>query len=361
MRLWKESTGWFRQGALQWVLDFPLFYKILIANSILVLAAMGAGSWLGTRHFAAGLGHGVHWEFVLPFSVIALVSIVLVNYGILRAALQPMAKLTRLIEALRRGDIQARAEKPLFGDPTSNALIQTANRLLDELEAYRRRVSDLSKRITQQVETERRNIARELHDETTQNLAALLILEEMIGKAATPEERSRTIEEAKQLTRLTLEGVRRLSIGLRPPILDDAGVPGALKWYVEEVLGNLLPRVQLDLDTSLGRLTPVAELALYRIAQEALSNVSRHAQASTVTVSLKRQGQEVVLSIADDGVGFDPSAPWLHRKDHLGLFTIMERARLAEGHAEIISKPGAGTTVVVRLPLTGQPSSPQDM
>ncbi len=338
------------QNVVRWARDFPILYKILVANSVLVMATITVGAWLGTRHISISADHTVRWEFVLWFGAAFLSATILVNYALLRAALQPLSTLTRLIAALRRGEMDARAERPLLGDPKLNLLIETANTLLDDLAGYRRRVDDLSKRVTTQLETERWNIARELHDETAQNLATLLVLEQMIAQAHDDAERARAIEDARQLTRLTLEGVRRMSIGLRPTILDDVGVQGALRWYVEELMGNVLPEVSLDLDGSTHRLASVTELALYRIAQEALSNVARHAQATKVRISLKRDGDEVVLRIADDGIGFDPNALLLNHREHLGLFTIKERARLASGEAEVTSQPGKGTTVVARLP-----------
>lgn len=338
-----------------WALNFPLFYKILIANAVLVVAAAMVGSWLGGRHTLTSPGHSFHWEFGLSFGVIALSAVVVVNYAILRAALQPISVLTRLIAALRRGEVHVRAERPLFGDRDSTLLIQTANSLLDGLAEYRSRIADLSQRVTEQLETERRNIARELHDETAQNLVTLLVLERMIDQAHDPAQQAQALEEIRQLTRLTLEGVRRMSVGLQPSILEDVGVPGALRWYVEEVMRKVLPEVKLDMDDSLGRMPPRTEVTLYRIAQEALSNVARHAQASTVSISLKRAGDQVVLKITDNGVGFDPKASsLLDQRDHLGLFTIKERARLANGRSEVTSQPGNGTTVTTHLPLNEQ-------
>ncbi len=178
----------------------------------------------------------------------------------------------------------------------------------------------------------------------------------MIEQARDDDERARAIEDTRQLTRITLEGVRRMSIGLRPAILDDGGIKSALRWYVEELVSNVLPEVTLDLDDSPDRVGSVSELALYRIAQEALSNVARHSQASKVCISLKREGDGMVLRITDDGIGFDPEASSLHHREHLGLFTIRERARLGGGEAEITSQLGKGTQVVARLPI-GKPQA----
>ncbi|MBI4200136.1 MAG: sensor histidine kinase [Chloroflexi bacterium] len=335
----------------RWALDFPILYKILVANSLLVSAGTLLGSWFATRHVGISPDHSFPSGFTLWFGAAMLAAIVLVNYALLRAALQPLRTLARLTDALRRGELRARAGRPLFGDRDSLALTQTANTLLDELEAYRHRLGELSRRITAQLETERQNIARELHDETAQNLATLLVFEQMLSQPHGEQERERLLEEARRLTRLTLEGVRRMSLGIRPDVLDDAGVAGALHWYVTELMKDVLPRVDLDVDPSLDGLAPETELALYRIAQEALSNVARHARASTVRLSLRQDANAVTLRVTDDGVGFEPATPAPHHREHLGLFTIRERARLAGGQAEIISEPGRGTTVLACLPL----------
>jgi len=268
------------QALLRWLVRFPLFYKILIANTLLVLVGVTLGTWLTTKHVQSSPEHIVHWEFMLWLGAAGLITTLFINYAILRAALQPMGALSRLAEALHRGELMARVDRPFFGDPDVDRLMAAVNRALDELNHYRERLRALSSRVTAQLETERRNLARELHDETAQALATLLVLERMIYREATSDQQRRALRELRELTALTLEGVRRLSVGLRPAILDDVGLAGALRWYIEEFCADTLPPVQLDLDESLGRLPPEEELALYRIGQEALSNVMRHAGAS---------------------------------------------------------------------------------
>ncbi len=338
------------QGALHLALDFPIPYKILFANTFLVAIALFLGFALTNRYAGSPLDHPSEWDFALGLGALLLLSCLILDYLVLRAALRPITLLTHLCDALQRGELHARARRPLLGDRNSDLLIQTANNLLDDVAAYRSRAEDLSRRVTQQLETERENIARELHDETAQNLAALLVVQEIAAQAPTPEAQRRALEEAKQLTRLTLEGVRRISVGLRPAVLDDAGLPDTLRWYVRDLMRHVLPEVDLDLEQDVRRLPQVAELALYRIAQEALSNVAHHAQASRVSLSLRNEGGEVILRITDNGVGFDPCAPSLRHPEHLGLFTIHERARLAGGVAEVLSQPGKGAAVIARVP-----------
>lgn len=345
------SPGLLRRS-VQWVFNFPIFYKILIANTLLVSASAVAGSWLGDR-FPWQRVFGIQWGLAVGVALASLAAVVTVNYFLVRTALQPLTSLTRLLTALRRGEWDARAERTLFGDSERTRLIHLANNLLDELEAYQKRVEELSVRVTGQLETERKNISRELHDGTAQKLAALLAMLQLIAQTPDDAARADLIKEAKELTRLTLEGVRRLAVGLRPAILDTRGLPGALRWYVQEVMDRVLPPVTLDLDQTLNRLPPVAELALYRIAQEALSNISRHANAAHVQITLRRDGDHALMQVIDDGVGFDVDSPTTHQREFLGLFTIKERARLAGGNATVTSERGKGTTVSIRVPLKG--------
>lgn len=346
----QESPRLYRR-AVSYVRNFPILYKMLIANGVVAAAAV-AGSLVWLNQVFSSTALTVQWQITTGFGVLALGALILVNYALLRTALQPLSTLSNLVTALQRGDVHARAERPLFGDRETFRLIDAANGLLDELEAFQDRMDDLSQRITTQLETERKNIARELHDDTAQNLATLLALAQMVARATDEQERTQLVEDIRDLTRQTMEGVRRMSVGLRPDILDDLGITGALRWYAENVVHEVLPEVDLDLDASLGRLSPVAELALYRIAQEALGNIARHAQATKVAISLRREGDDVALRITDDGVGFEMDSSVLRRRDHLGLFTMKERARLAGGEVEVASEPGRGTTILARLPLT---------
>lgn len=335
------------------VARFPLFYKVLVANTLLVIVGAIVGSWLTADHVRNSPEHAIHWEFLVWFGALAVTVSVVLNYALLRAALQPIGDLRHLAEALHRGQLEARASHTFFGDPDVDRLISAANQVLEELSHYREQLRRLSSRVTAQLETERKNLARELHDETAQALATLLVMQRMIYREATTDRQRQALQELRELTSLTMEGVRRMSVGLRPTILDETGLVGALHWYVDDFCGDTLPPTSLELDNSLGRLAPETELAIYRIAQEALSNIMRHASASSVGVSLKREGDRVVLAVKDDGVGFDPAAPPQQgKREPLGLFTMRERAELVGGQLEVTSRPGEGTTVRARFPST---------
>lgn len=199
-------------------------------------------------------------------------------------------------------------------------------------------------------EEERRRIARELHDETAQALAALLMNLTVLQRSLNDEKLSE--EVATLRTRLidTTEGVRRIARGLRPPELEDVGLAPALRSFVRERFAPGM--VDMDFDGSQARLTLEQSLVAYRIAQEALSNAMRHAGAKAVRLTMRESvdHHEVVLEIVDDGVGFEleritePGAG-------LGLIGMEERAQIAGGRLELESEPGKGTCVRVRIPV----------
>ena len=222
-----------------------------------------------------------------------------------------------------------------------------ANERLRDREAARR--SLLQKVITAQ-EDERKRVARELHDQTTQALAVLLM---RIERAAEDIRAGKDpgLEEVKVLATWALDDVHRLILDLRPSVLDDLGLLSAIRWYAERTLREKGVTVRCEFG-ELARLPPELETALFRMCQEAMSNIARHAQATQVLIEVSVEGSEVHVDIEDDGKGFD-QAEVARRpgRPHWGLLGIAERAELLGGHATIDSAPGAGTRIDVRIPL----------
>jgi len=207
----------------------------------------------------------------------------------------------------------------------------------------------LHKVITAQ-EDERKRVARELHDETTQALAVLLMRIERAAEAIRAG-RDPGLEEVKVLATWALDDVHRMILDLRPSVLDDLGLLSAIRWYAERTLREKGIAVRCEFG-ELARLPPELETALFRLCQEAMSNVARHAEASQVLVEVSREGREIRVAIEDDGKGFDPAATTIKGgRPHWGLIGIRERAELLGGEARIDSSPGAGTRVNVRIPL----------
>ena len=204
-------------------------------------------------------------------------------------------------------------------------------------------------------EEERRRIARELHDETAQSLASLLLGLSALQETRTVKGAREQARDLHQVVTRALGEVRRMASGLRPSVLDDLGLATAVERYAGEF--GAMRRLAITVDTAglgAGRLPRTVETAMYRIMQEALSNVARHAGARTVRVLLDRVGARVSMTIADDGSGFDPDRPPAPATaaHGLGIHTMRERALVLNGALMIQSAPGRGTRVSVEIPLT---------
>lgn len=208
-------------------------------------------------------------------------------------------------------------------------------------------------------EEERRRIARELHDETAQSLAALLMNLTVLQRRLADDELAEEVATLRARVSEAVESVRRIARGLRPPELEDVGLAAALRSFVREWFQP--GQVEISFDGSESRLDLEQSLVAYRIAQEALSNAVRHGKAGQVRLGMREDvgGAEVVLEVEDDGVGFD-----LERISEpgagLGLIGMEERAQIAGGQLELDSEPGRGTRVRVRIPVRSAESGEED-
>jgi signal transduction histidine kinase len=211
----------------------------------------------------------------------------------------------------------------------------------------------LEKTISAQ-EAERKRIARELHDQTSQSLTSLMVGLKM-AETQTPNDMRQSIANLRQLSYQTLEAVHNLAIELRPPSLDDLGLVAALQQYTNEYSEKFSINADFQaIGLEARRLPPEVEIALYRIVQEALTNVAKHAKAKVVSVLLESRGASIVAIIEYNGKGFDVqkvSAPSKSER-RLGLYGMQERAALIDGMLTIESRPGVGTTIFVEVPLT---------
>lgn len=201
-------------------------------------------------------------------------------------------------------------------------------------------------------EDERSRLARELHDATGQMLTSLLVRLKTAERKATDVDLRDNLTAALDIVAETIEHVRDLSYRLRPPALEEFGLPVALQTLAEDMAAQDGLQVTCDLDLANTTFPPGLDVTLYRIAQEGLTNVLRHAQATHVTVVLRREPNNIFLKIEDDGRGFSPQevVP-VEGQRHLGLISMRERAALAGGELEVYSAPGQGTCVEVRVPL----------
>lgn len=209
---------------------------------------------------------------------------------------------------------------------------------------------ELMKRLISVEDEERRRIARELHDETGQSLTALLVGLQAIEERALTHDVRTAAQRLRGVAARTVDDVGRLARGLHPSVLDDVGLAAAARRHASDYAKSFGIAVDLRLKgiASL-RLPPLVQTTLYRILQEALTNVARHARAQRVGVALKREGAMLVLVVRDDGVGFDTGAA-RGRASGLGLHGMRERVALLGGSVEIESRPEKGTTVRARIP-----------
>jgi signal transduction histidine kinase len=224
---------------------------------------------------------------------------------------------------------------------------------LENARLYRQRQESLQsyvRQVTQAQEEERLRIARELHDETAQELVHVARKLEQLRTGADPRE-AEAIEELMTMTRGTIQAVRRFSRDLRPSVLDDLGLIAALEMVVEDTSHRLADGARLQVGGKPRRLDEPVELALFRIAQEALRNVEKHASATSATVELDFVDDEVRLSVLDDGKGFalDKNMSDLIQNGKLGLVGMKERAELVGGTLELRSDREGGTRVAVRV------------
>jgi PAS domain S-box-containing protein len=212
----------------------------------------------------------------------------------------------------------------------------------------------LSTKLVEAQETERRAIARELHDQIGQVLTAVSVNLQAIQLSPDASTLAARLDDSLALMDDALSRVRDLSLDLRPSMLDDFGLVSALEWYLERQAQRSEFEAEFVAEPPEMRLPPSLETTVFRVAQIALANVVRHAQAKHVWVALHRHEEGIELVIRDDGVGFDvPSA--LESAAHgatLGLLSMQERARLARGELEILSRPGQGTEIRARFPLS---------
>lgn len=268
------------------------------------------------------------------------------NAALLRIGLAPLGRLTRLmttIDLLRPGQ---RLTVRGHGDVAE--LIVTFNAMLDRLEAER---AASSARALSAQEAERRRIAQELHDEVGQSLTAVLLELKRAADRA-PDPLRDELHQAQEVTRESLDEVRRLARRLRPGVLEDLGLVSALTALATDFGTHTGLRVRHGFDSGLPPMTPEAELVIYRVAQEGLTNIARHAEATHAELSLRcAEDGQVVLRLSDDGRG-----PGLVPEGS-GIRGMRERALFVGAALEIAPGPERGTQVLLSVPVAGEQES----
>jgi signal transduction histidine kinase len=207
---------------------------------------------------------------------------------------------------------------------------------------------DAVRRVVGAQELERARLARELHDETGQALTSILLGLKGVEQAVATDEARAALSTVRDTVSTTLQDVRRLAVELRPSALDDFGLVPALERLATTFREQTGMRVDFEAQIGGQRLEPEVETTLYRIVQEALTNVVKHAGASRVSILVVRRGNAVAAVIEDDGSGFEPSSA---RQDGLGLAGMRERMALVGGNLRVESSEGGGTTIAVKVPV----------
>ena len=231
--------------------------------------------------------------------------------------------------------------------------VEIANEITKDLRDSTEQLQAVSRRLVDVQESERRQFSRELHDRVGQNLTALSInldiLKTQLSGNGNDALRSR-LEDASSLLESTAGSIENVMSELRPPMLDDYGLLPALQWYANEFSRRTGIHVEVDGDERMVRLTQEGEIALFRIMQEALNNIAKHAHATRVHIALEHSDTQFIMSVSDDGVGIDAAqAPASRRRPGLGMVTMRERTQAVGGQFEVGAASGGGTRVMVRI------------
>jgi two-component system sensor histidine kinase UhpB len=317
--------------------SLPLFWRVFAANA----AAMSlAFAGLVFAPVTVSVPVAVTELIVLA---IGLALVLILNLLMLRPAFRPFDKLA---DTMRRHDPLSPGERvPVDGEPDVAALAEAFNEMLDRLESERRESARLALRV---LEDERSRIARELHDEVGQTLTGVMLQVEGLA-AKIPEELREQLDELRETARSGTEDVRRIARQLRPEALEDLGLQSALSALATAFGEQAGVEVRRRLEPSIP-LSDEQELVVYRVAQEALTNVARHAEATRVELLLDRRDDEAVLTVRDDGRGIHPGALPSSR----GIRGMRERAMLIGAQLEIDSRLDRGTAINLSIPLEAE-------
>jgi len=313
----------------------PLLWRVSLTNVVVLVAAIAA----------LALAPGVTVSIPITFTelvvlIVGLIVLIVLSVLLVRPAFRPLHSVA---DAMRGWDpLQPGPRVPVVGGPDVATLARTFNEMLDRLEAERRESARQALRVQ---EGERKRVARELHDEVGQTLTAMMLQIESIT-AKIPEDLRGELDELRETTRLGAMDVRRIAVRLRPEALEDLGLQSALTALATSFGEHAGLQIDRRLQ-SVGPLNEEQELVVYRVAQEALTNIARHARARHVELSLGEAASEVTLRVSDDGRGLPPDA----LTSATGIRGMRERAMLIGAQLSIGTSNTGGTEVALRVPL----------
>ena len=311
----------------------PLFWRVFVANAFVLAVAVAL---LALLPVTVSIPVAATEVVLLLVGMVAMLTLDLV---LLRQAFRPLQALTT---AMRRIDPLAPGRRvEVVGEPELATLAETFNEMLDRLEDERR---ESARRALRVQEGERQRVARELHDEVGQTLTAMMLQIESLG-AKIPPELTGELDELREATRAGAEDVRRIAVRLRPEALDELGLHSALSSLATAFGEHAGVRINKRIER-VSPLTQEQELVVYRVAQEALTNVARHAEAAVADLSLGRTNGTVTLRVRDDGRGIAPE----QTRSTAGIRGMRERAMLIGADLAIAAPREGGTEIVLRVP-----------
>jgi signal transduction histidine kinase len=267
------------------------------------------------------------------------------SLGVTTALYVPLVVRNRAIGVVAAHD--KNGPDPRFGEDDLRLAESLATRAATAVDLSERVSRDVVRRVVEAQELERKRLARELHDETGQALTSILLELRTLEQTVDLDDERALVGSLRDRVVETLQSVRRLAVELRPSALDDFGLASALERLAESYRQQAPFAVDLEVQLGDDRLPSEVETTLYRIVQEALTNAAKHADATRISILLRRKEKAVVAVVEDDGAGFDAGA----EGDGLGLVGMRERLGLVGGRLTIETAPGKGTTIAVEVPL----------
>lgn len=336
---------------MRYLQGISLLYRLVAVSAIAAAAMAVFAFWVTTEHIAAPHS-GPHWNVAISLIAGGLVTTLAIIFGLTRVVLRPVEELETSIVAFGEGDTAARARRYPFTDAQLTRLTLAFNHMADLMVEKQAKLTEMSSRVIAAQEDERRRLSRELHDDAGQNLTTILLGLKRLETLGSLDEVREKLPGLRDQMASALEGMRSLAWRLRPSVLDDLGLAAAVRSAVAEFEAVSPTRVRMDVAALEARIPGDTEIVLYRVFQEALTNVARHSGAKTARIVARRDEHVLRLSVEDDGAGFDPSTT--SQGEHgIGLFGMAERLALIGGVLTIESRPGHGAMIVAEIPLNG--------
>lgn len=342
----RELTRWFSH--------IPLRRRVVIANLPLLLLWDLMFFWHLQPLFPI-LHPNEIWELAL--AVVGIAGTIFLNVWLVRLPFASLRDLSRTMDEVAAGNLCLRANHGLTHEELVDSCVRSFNVMLDKLERECQRSQSLADLVIVAQEEERKRIARDVHDQSCQLLATIGIRLEhlkrkILSSPGKPDGCLEELEQVKLLTQEALRDLRHLAFDLRPAVLEEMGLRGALSCLFKEKLekhGFHLNMTWVGPET---RLPEEIEISLYRVAQEAVTNIVKHSYARSVTVHLTFSEDRIKMRISDDGRGFDLERCRISGNQCIGIHGMKERASLISGEFRVYSSPGQGTSILVSVPVS---------